>query len=79
MVYAGLVDAKLNYGIIAWALAFAKIISSTQVSDHVPRCLQQTAKIQKMIIWAIFRKPLGPGKGPRSSSRHESTRIIIKQ
>ena len=57
MVYAGLVEAHLNYGIVTWASAFAKNISSTQVSDHVPSCLQQTAKIQDMIIRAIFRKP----------------------
>ena len=57
MVYSGLVEAHLNYGIVTWASAFAKNISSTQVSDHVPSCLQQTAKIQNMIIRAIFRKP----------------------
>ena len=45
MVYAGLVEAHLNYGIVTWASAFAKNISSTQVSDHVPSCLQQTVKI----------------------------------
>ena len=48
MVYAGLVEAHLNYGIVIWASAFAQNISSTQVSDHVPNvnCLQQTAKIK---------------------------------
>ena len=57
MIYTGLVEAHLNYGIVTWASAFAKNITSTHASDHIPKSLQYIAKTQNKVIRAIFRKP----------------------
>ena len=55
MIFNGLVEAKLNYGIVTWAPVFAKIISSINI--HVPDSLQKIVKTRNKVIRAIFRKP----------------------
>ena len=57
LIYSGLVEAHLNYGIVTWASAFAPNISSTQIKDHLPSCLGTMVKTQNKVIRAIFRKP----------------------
>ena len=57
MVYNGLVEAHLNYGIVTWASGFATNISSNNILDHVPESLQKIVKTQNKVIRAIFRKP----------------------
>lgn len=57
MIYNGLVEAHLNYGIVTWASGFATNISSSNILDHVPESLQKIVKIQNKVIRAIFRKP----------------------
>ena len=57
MIYSGLVEAHLNYGIVTWASEFATNISSTNVLEHVPDSLQKIVKAQNKVIRAIFRRP----------------------
>ena len=57
MIYNGLVEAHLNYGIVTWASGFATNISSTNVLDNVPASLQKIVTIQNKVIRAIFRRP----------------------
>ena len=57
IIYDGLVEAHLNYGIIRWASTFAKIISNIDIQDHVPDSLQKIVKTQNEVIRVLFRKP----------------------
>ena len=57
MIYNGLVEAHLNYGIVTWASGFATNISSTNVLEHVPDSLQKIVKAQNKVIRAIFLRP----------------------
>ena len=57
LIYNGLVEAHLNYGIVTWASGFAANINSTNIVDHVPDSLQKIVKAQNKVIRAIFRRP----------------------
>ena len=50
MVYYGLVESHLNYGIVTWASALAKNISSTSVTSNIPISLQHVVTTQNKII-----------------------------
>ncbi len=75
MIYNGLVEAHLNYGIVTWASAFAKNITSTKIADQIPSCLQKIVKIQNKILRAIFRKP----KYDKDARVHTSVTPLYKE
>ena len=75
LIYSGLVEAHLNYGIVTWASSLATNISSTHIRDHVPNCMQNIVRIQNKIVRAIFRKP----KYDKTSKMHTSVTPLYKE
>ncbi len=75
MVYNGLVESHLNYGIVTWASSFGKNISSTHIDELIPVNLTEIVKTQNKILRAIFRKP----KYDRKNQIHTSVTPLYKE
>ena len=74
LIYNGLVEAHLNYGIVTWASEFAKNISSNEIRDCVPSSLAKIVKTQNKVLRAIYRKPNYDSK----TSKHTSVTALYK-
>ena len=74
LIYNGLVEAHLNYGIVTWASEFAKNISSNGIRDSVPSSLVKIVKVQNKVLRAIYRKP----NYDRKTGNHTSVTALYK-
>ena len=75
LIYNGLVEAHLNYGIVTWASEFAKNITSNEVKDNVPNSLVKIVKGQNKVLRAIYRKPNYDSK----TGQHTSVTALYKE
>ncbi len=75
MVYHGLVESYLNYGITTWGSSFAKNLTGMYSLDHVPENLKFLVTTQNKIIRAIFRKP----RYDKKENMHTSMSPLYKQ
>ena len=57
LLYNGLVEAHLNYGIITWASVLAKNITSCEIRNKIPKSLDKIVRAQNKVLRVIYRKP----------------------
>ena len=75
LIYNGLVEAHLNYGIVTWASELAKNISSNEIKESIPSSLAKIVKVQNKVIRAIYRKP----NYDRKTGNHTSVTALYKE
>ena len=74
LLYNGLVEAHLNYGIVTWASELAKNITSCEIKNKIPKSLDKIVKAQNKVLRAIYRKP----NYDRNTGQHTSVTALYK-
>ena len=74
LLYNGLVETHLNYGIVTWASELAKNINSYEIKSKIPKSLDKIVKAQNKVLRAIYRKP----NYDRNTGQHTSVTALYK-
>ncbi len=75
MIYHGLVESHINYGIATWGSSLAKNLTGMYSLDHVPEDLRSLVTTQNKVVRAIFRKP----RYDKKKKTHTSMTPLYKQ
>ena len=75
LLYNGLVEAHLNYGIVTWASELAKNITSNGINSKTPKSLDKIVKAQNKVLRAIYRKP----NYDKTTGQHTSVTALYKE